>query len=411
MCRTTASPDRALSPCRLGGRRAAVTPRFLVFCAVLGAIWLGGPGFDPVAPAHADEMERIFVGSVQLDYLAVPTDSIARDQTLDGATVELSLKMITDHSDNITSSVKVCVACHGLEVGMAFFDLRMGDSFNVRVGRFTPSFGEFPLRHDPANHRTSDKPLPYDMGRMLRIREWNMSVLPAPWVDNGIELGGTYFAGDLQLDYAAFAIGGPRAGRDAQDFDFIQSRNPQLFYVDNNSRPTVGGRLGFSLGVSDAVSASVGLSGMAGTYDPDNDLSFAIGGVDTVLRINRLILRAEYLVRRTQFSLGDDPAERFRYGPGEDGQFDDFFIKHGFYIEAERPFGKLDVVARFDGLRRAGNVVNTSPLRSVSTVLRYTGALSYRIHGPLRIKSSVEVYDFSDFDDDVTIHLGLAGPF
>ena len=387
-------------------RRQSNAPRAALTWVCVWAAWLAAAG-----TAHAQDMERTFVGSVQVDYLAVPSDPIARDQTFDGATVELSLKMVTDHSENITSSVKICVACHGLEVGMAFFDLRVSDALNVRVGRFTPSFGEFPLRHDPANHRTSDKPLPYDMGRMLRITEWNMSVLPAPWVDNGIEVSGSHFFRDTQLDYAVYAIGGPRAGRDAQDFDFIQSRTPQLFYIDNNSRPSVGARVGATLGVTDTISASLGFSGMGGTYDPDNDLSFFIAGVDMVWRIDRLIFRAEYLVRRTQFSLGDDPAERFRYGPGEDGQFDDFFIKHGFYAELEQPVGNFDLVARFDGLRRAGNVVNTSPLRSISTVLRYTGGLSYKIHGPLRIKTSVEFVDFSDFDDEIAVHLGLAGPF
>ena len=69
-----------------------------------------------------------------------------------------------------SANVKVCVACHGLEVGMAYVDLRAADELNVRVGRFTPAFGSFPLRHDPANHRTSDKPLPYDMGRMLALQ-------------------------------------------------------------------------------------------------------------------------------------------------------------------------------------------------------------------------------------------------
>ena len=378
----------------------------LAWRALLLLLWLAH------APAAlADDMERSFVGSVQLDYLAVPTDPIARDQALDGATVELSLKMVTDHSDSITSSVKVCVACHGFEVGMAFFDLRVSEVLNIRVGRFTPAFGEFPLRHDPANHRTSDKPLPYDMGRMLRIREWNMSVLPAPWVDNGIEVSGIHFFGPLQVDYAVYGIGGPRAGSDAQDFDFIQSRNPQIFYIDNNSRPTGGGRLGFTWGIGDMVSASLGASFMGGTYDPENRLGFVIGGVDTVWRIGQLTVRGEYLVRRTQFALGDDPLARFRYGPGADGEFDDFFVKHGFYAEVERPFGKLDVLLRFDGLRRVGNVVADSPLRKVSEILRYTGALGYRIHGPLRLKTSVEIYDFSDFEDEIAIHAGLAGPF
>ncbi|MEM9488754.1 MAG: hypothetical protein AAGC55_06395 [Myxococcota bacterium] len=362
-------------------------------------------------PAAAEDDYRRFVGSMQLDYLVVPSDLQARDQTLDGASVELSLKMITDHSDTISSSVKVCVACHGMEIGAAHFDLRVSDWLNLRVGRFTPAFGDFPLRHDPANHRTSDKPLPYDMGRMLRIREWNMSVLPAPWVDNGIEVSGAWYSDDSQLDYAVYAIGGPRAGPDAQDFDFIQSRNDQLYYIDNNSQPSVGGRLGATFGFSDISSISLGVSAMGGTYDPDNELSFFMAGIDAVVRVNRLILRAEYLVRRTDLSLGDNPAERFRYGPGEDGTFDDFFTKHGFYVEAEQPVGKFDLIARFDGMRRVGNVVNSSPLRSVSTVLRYTAGLSYKIHAGLRIKTSVEVYDFSDFDDEVALHLGLAGPF
>ena len=43
--------------------------------------------------ALADDDNRSFAGSVQLDYLAVPTEDIGRDQALDGATVELSLKL------------------------------------------------------------------------------------------------------------------------------------------------------------------------------------------------------------------------------------------------------------------------------------------------------------------------------
>ena len=46
------------------------------------------------------------------------------------------------------------------------------------------------------------------MGRMVRLREWNMGVLPAPYVDNGIEICGTHWFGlALQVDYAAYAVG------------------------------------------------------------------------------------------------------------------------------------------------------------------------------------------------------------
>ena len=367
------------------------------------------------ALAFADDndagLERNFAGSVQLDYMAVPTEDVARKQTLDGATVELSLKLAMDFGDHVSSNVKVCVACHGLEVGMAFFDLRVADELNLRVGRFTPAFGEFPLRHDPANHRTSDKPLPYDMGRMLRIQEWNMSVLPAPWVDNGIELNGTHFFGEnLQVDYAAYLIGGPKAGVDAVDFDYRQSRTPESYYVDNNSRPSTGGHLAVSF-IGDETMLMLGASGMAGTYDPENELDFALVGAQAILRVYGLFLRGEYLVRRTEMALGDDPASKFKYGPGRDGKFDPYFLKEGFYGELEVPAGRFDFVIRADGLRRRGNVLRTSELRSDSALLRYTVGATYLIREALRLKVSGELYDFSDFDDEVVLHLGVAGPF
>jgi hypothetical protein len=365
-----------------------------------------------VTPSLAEELERNFAGSVQLDYMAVPTEQVARQQALDGATVELSLKLAMGYGEHVSSNVKVCVACHGLEVGMAFFDLRVADELNIRVGRFTPAFGEFPLRHDPANHRTSDKPLPYDMGRMLRLTEWNLGVLPAPWVDNGIELGGTHFFGDaVQVDYAAYAVGGPRASSDAFDFDYRQSRTAESYYIDNNSRPALGGQLAVTIIDRDA-SINLGASAMSGTYDPDRQLEFVVAGAQASVRTAHGTLRAEYLIRRTEMALGDDPAMRFRYGPGADGMFDPFVVRDGFYTELEVPVGRrVDLVARWDGLRRRGNVVRTSPLRSESGLLRYTAGGSVVLKGALRLKVAGELYDFSDFDDEVVVHTGIAGPF
>ncbi len=364
-----------------------------------------------LAAAEPIKIERNFAGSVQLNYMAVPTESIGRQQSLDGATVELSLKLAIDFGDDVSANVKLCVACHGVEVGMAFFDLRIADELNFRIGRFTPAFGEFPLRHDPANHRTSDKPLPYDMGRMLRLDEWNMSILPAPWVDNGIEVNGTHFFGDVaQVDYAVYAVGGPRAAAGAFDFDYKQSRSGEQYYIDNNSRPTLGGRLALTL-LGDVFAWHVGGSGMAGTYDPDNRLNFYIVGAESFFRVGKVFLRGEVLMRRTEMELGDKPEERFRYGPGTDGTFDPWFLKEGFYGELEVPVGPIDFVLRSDGLRRKGNVPSTSRLRSKSTVLRYTAAASVAITGALRLKLSGERYDFSDFEDETVLHLGIAGPF
>lgn len=361
-------------------------------------------------PALADELERNFAGSIQLDYMAVPSESIGRKIALDAATAEVSMKVTQDFGDNVSASIKLCVACHGIEAGMAFFDLRVADELNFRVGRFTPQFGSFPIRYDPANHRTSDKPLPYDMGRMLRFSEWNMGILPSPWVDNGVELSGAhYFTDDIRLDYAAYAVAGPRSANDASDFDYKLSRSGEAYYVDNNSRPSLGGNAALNI-VQGRTTITAGASGMAGTYDPENKLHYQIAGAHLVLQLSRVFLRAEYLLRRTEMDLGDNPAQRFKYGPGKNGRFDPYFLKQGFYAELELPAGdRLDFIFRWDGLRRQGNVLRTSELRSDSAVLRYTAGTSFKVRGATRLKLSGELYDFSDFSDEIAIHLAVTG--
>jgi hypothetical protein len=368
---------------------------------------------EPALPSRP-EMERNFAGSIQLDYMWIPTreseGETGRDVALDGATAEVSLKVTTDFGHGMSASVKACFACHGFEVGMALFDLRVADELNVRIGRFSPAFGEFPDRHDPANHRTSDKPLIYDMGRMLRVIEWNEGILPAPWVDNGIEVNGTRFFGDhIQTDYALYAISGPRAGADPVDFDFRMSRTGDTYYIDNNSRPALGGQLVLSF-ISDTAVVALGASAMRGTYDPEHRLPFAIHGAHAVVRVRDVFLRAEYLHRRTAMSLGEDPESRFKYAPGSDGTYDPDTVKDGGYVELEVPAGKrLTFVAREDGLRRRGNVVQTSELRKDSAILRHTAGAAVLLRGSLRLKLSYEYYDFSDFDNESVVHAGIAG--
>src|SRR5678809_642398 len=162
--------------------------------------------FALVTPASA--LERNFAGSAQLDYHFVPTakDVKTFPKAFDGFTMEFAAKLAIDFSEHVSANIKVCYGCHGFEADMMYFDVRVADELNFRVGRFSPSFGAFNLRHDPANHRTSDKPLPYDMGRMLRLRQWGMSVLPSPFPDNGVEINGSKFAGALQVDYAILSL-------------------------------------------------------------------------------------------------------------------------------------------------------------------------------------------------------------
>jgi hypothetical protein len=367
---------------------------------------------DDVAAKVADAAERHLAGSVQLDYLYTRNAAQTVDQGLNGATAELSMKLSMDFGEHVSSNVKVCYACHGFEIGMAYFDLRAADEFNVRVGRFTPSFGSFPLRHDPANHDTSDHPLAYDMGRMVRLRQWNEGVLPAPWVDNGVEVNGSHFFGTVaQLDYAAYAINGPKGDATGDDLDFKQSRSPERYYGDNNNEPSLGGRVSGTIDFPGGAIVTLGGSMMAGHYDPKAQLGFSIYGTDLSLQIGRLVVRSEYLRRRTEVALGEDPATRFKYGPGPNARYSDFVIKDGFDAEAELKLAKLSLIGRWDGLRRIGNVLANSELRSRSAILRYTAGIAYKISGALRLKTSVEWYDFSDFEDELAIHVGVAGPF
>jgi hypothetical protein len=368
----------------------------------LAGVWL---------PGAVRSQEHNFAGSLQTNYLSVVTDKDAYKQTFDGLTNELSLKLAVDFNDNVSANVKLCYGCHGLELGMAFADLRVIDELNFRVGRFTPAFGDFPLRHDPANHRTSDKPLPYDMGRMLRMHEFNFGVLPAPYVDQGIEISGTHWFGDdVQFDYAVHAVGGLRASQADLDLDFVQSRS--VYYVDNNSEPAVGGRLALTVDLNENILLTVGGSIMAGRPDPDRERSYVVLGADMYLRLWEFDLHAEYLVRRQEMPLGSDPDTTFRYGPNENGEYDDYFLKDGFYVEGTLPLtGRFEVIGRFDGLRRIGNVTVNSPLAKRSGVLRYTAGFNVVLDGSVRLKFSGEFYDFSDFDDEVAVNAGIAAAF
>ena len=369
-----------------------------------------------LVPTSAFAVDRTFAGSAQIDYQFIPDRALRQDQAqqaFGGFTLEAAMKLSVDVSDHISANVKICVGCHGFETDMAYVDYRVADELNFRGGRFSPSFGAFNLRHDPANHRSSDKPLAYDMGRMLRMRDWNFGVLPAPFPDNGFEVNGTHWFGrSTQLDYAAYAVSGFKADTGAADIDFVQSRSGSLYYTDNNERPTFGGRLALTQRFSQFDDATIGVSAMQGTLDPKNDLNYAILGADLSFRFNRTNLRLEYLVRREGLDVSD-PA-RFKYDVVANG---DHFLKHGGYAEIEHPLTRdLDVIGRFDFLYRTGNVLVTSPLSAHSAVVRYTIGTAYTVERGYRVKLSGEAYSFSDVgptDHHVALsgHLGVVGTF
>lgn len=373
--------------------------------------------------SRAAAVDRNLAGSVQLDYMFVPTQPNlnqgegAGSYGFDGFTVEAAEKLAVDVSEHLSANVKLCFGCHGFELDMAYMDYRVVDEFNIRAGRFSPSFGSFNLRHDVANHKLSDKPLPYDMGRMLRLRTWNMGVLPSPFPDNGIELNGTHwFGGSTQLDYAVYAVEGFKSvDQHPLDIDFKQNR--QLYYTDNNSRPTVGARLALTEKLGSLSDITLGGSGMYGTYDRNNDLNYLIVGGDLSIRVERTNIRLEYLARRTEMDTSDPSLVTLRPGSNKSA-----FWKQGAYIEMEQRLTEaFDMMARIDGLYRTGNFPASAepdeevPLSSKSSILRYTLGGAYAFDRAFRMKLSAEYWQFSDEEDGhdnaVSTHLSFVGTY
>jgi len=373
-----------------------------------------------LAPMAARAIEFNFAGTMQLDYLFVPFGSgLARParSTFDGFTEELGLKVAADLSEHVTVNAKVCYGCHGFEVGMAFVDLRLSESITVRAGRFSPTFGEFGTRHDPGNHRLPDKPLPYDMGRMLRMVEFDRSILPAPYVDNGVEVMGRHALDRaVTLDWAVHAVQGLRARAD-QPFDVEFAAGRSIPYIDNNSQPSVGGRVGLQFRIAPRVDLTVGGSVMHGAYNNTGTLNYLIAGADLWLRLRRTNIRAEYLMRRTDMAVGSQ--DRFEQPiPLVGGQLPTGLAqtRDGWYVEVEQPITRnVDAILRWDGLRRVGNVRTGSPLDSDAGISRWTLGTHITVARGYRIKAAVEHYSYWGLRNapsaEFAAHLGVVATF
>jgi len=375
-----------------------------------------------LASTRARAIERNFAGSAQLDYFLVPAEPSAPGPrtTYDGFTAEVALKLAVDVSDHLSANVKMCHGCHGFELPMAYFDYRVRDELNFRIGRFSPSFGAFNVRHDPANHATSSKPLPYDMGRMLRMNQWNLGVIPSPFPDNGIEIGGTHWFGDrAQLDYAVYAVSGFKADEGAPDIEWSHSTSQFGQLNDNNGRPAGGARWALTLKLGDANDVTGGASLMYGTYDPANRLAYLIWGVDLSARLGRTQFRFEYLMRRQSFLNDGSMMTGMLSGwqePIAVGEIQ-VFNKHGAYVELERAINDaLTLVARADGLYRVGNEPTSIALPTRAAIFRYTGGATLAVIPVWRVKASAELWAFSNNppahqDLELALHLALVGTF
>ena len=210
--------------------------------------------------------------------------------------------------------MKVCYGCHGFELPMVYFDFRVADELNFRVGRFSPSFGAFNLRHDPANHRTQRQAAALRHGAHApAAASGTWACCPSPFPDNGVEINGTHWFGErVQLDYAAYAVSGFRAPTGSADLAWALSQTRGGNLIDNNGRPAGGGRVVTTFRVGEGNDVTVGGSVMYGTWDPR-----IASPTDRRRRRGRRAsartqLRLRYLVRRQTYA--PDPAGAVQAG-------------------------------------------------------------------------------------------------
>ena len=345
-------------------------------CLVLGAT---------AETASADRWD--WSGSLTLDYKKLLKVDDPEAFGNPGAVVEWAQKVTVDASNEVTLNAKVCSSCHGLTIDQAYAEIRPHRLLNVEVGRINVPFGDFYLRHDPANGTFLSKPLPYAMGHMVRETQFNLSVIPMPYVDNGASFFGDVWIKDTnQIWYAVYFVNGFRSGSSApKDFAFKEQTSTEGFN-DNNNDLATGARMSFARG-----SFSLGGSYLRGAYDSASRFDFHAWGVDAAVTVMGVRLRSEYLQRRTDVA-------------GANGGRMDMW-KKGFYAQAELPLGaRFMGVARLDGLLREGPAVGV--LDESSGIVRATLGLNIMPTVDVGIRTAVEHWRFTDFTDVNVLRLG-----
>ncbi|MFT3842094.1 MAG: hypothetical protein QM723_34200 [Myxococcaceae bacterium] len=352
---------------------------------VLGAAaW----GADPGWSSHL-----IVSGSAAVDYRYISGDNPPSNPSslgINGLGLEAAVKAVVDVGHGVSFSAKVCGGCHGIEVDQAYGEALIHPRFNLRAGRINVPFGEFNVRHDPVNFTTPSKPLPYAMGDLLYYgpSQFNLGVVPAPFIDNGAEVFGRFGLGKVSLDYSLYVVEG-LAG--TNEIDFVQSRR----YLDNNRTPAGGARL-----ILSGDDWSLGASFTGGTYDAADKRAYLMAGLDLYARLGRVVFRAEALGRRTDIdpTLAGYPFQ----------VIDPFVVKAGYYAQLDLTLHpNWILVARTDGLFRFGPPLPGSPLSPTAFVLRQTLALMARINENFAVKADYELWTF-DGTPYPTTHVGRA---
>lgn len=347
----------------------------------------------------------LYSGSAYVEYWGIP-DRTAASHAAQSMAPSASIKISKDVSDDLVFSAKACIGCHGVDAEHVVLDWQPKPWFNVQFGRIAVPFGDFSNRVDPGSYKTASPPLIYDMGRMAygARSAMNLGVLPQPYVDTGVLLYGVRWLGErLQLWYGIYGVSGLRG---SNDIDWMAMRSAP--YTDNNRLPAGGAR--FTLAYSPDPGAffgdaSIGGSYTGGQYDRDATRSYQAWEADLTLRLGKVVLRGEYAARRTDL----DPTATYPYA-----LVDRWFLKEGFYAEAEAPIGKyLSAAYRYDELRRSGTPLpgSMAELSRDSRIVRHTGGLYVTPASALFVKLSADWWQTTDFGEFFTYQAGLGGTF
>jgi hypothetical protein len=337
----------------------------------------------------ADAARWNWSGSITLDHTNILDDPAEGEDVLGyaGSLVEWSLKATVDVSDRLSFNGRICTSCHGITVDQAYAEIRLHRRLSAEAGRINVPFGDFYLRHDPANDAFLSKPLPYAMGHMIRYQstQFNLGVLPMPYVDHGASLFGDVWIRDqLQIWYAVYGVNGFQSSS-PRDFTF-KNQVADAGVIDNNDSPSWGGRLALAQGPF-----ALGGSYLRGTYDPDGDYDYDAWGIDGSVYVRGIQLRGEYLHRGTDV-LDDDRLN--------------IVHKDGFYAQVEAPVGRyLDLVGRFDGLLREGVPLGTNNDES-SAIVRFTVGANVKPTIDYAFRLQYERWRFTDFAEVDVLHLG-----
>lgn len=306
---------------------------------------------------------------------------------------------VTAPVEGLSAEVRTCWGCHEIELEDAYLQYRPGAWLHVRAGRMNLPLGAANDRHDFSVRNSVSKPLTRIMGNMVRQREFNQGVLPAPYVDNGLNVGGKLgLGGGFRLGWETFVVAGLKGF--GNDIDFVASRR----FRDVNGEPAVGGRLEV-----DSSVLTFGASYMWGNYDPDNRRSYQVAAADVRIRAGPVTIQGEIAWRQTEYT-----------APGADNDEDEFF-KYGWWgqvlwevVDGVALMASSDSLFVTDIFLGANGPTPNEALAVTddkNRILRFTGGVSYVPYGGIILRANGEYWEFSDFHDVWVIQVGIGWAF